>query len=188
MPGMGSPAPRNRLQAAGFDSVATTLVALGALFLLASFTILNWFREGSGFFGGAGRRSKFHDLHNFLEQAARDVARNGIASHVSFGASRPYFSWLGWVLLVAALAFGALAASPVGTAHFTARWFGAVVAAAGIALTFLAINLITFEGNAANNADAPSYSSFLAHTGPGMWAAVLGFLLVLVGCLVPRQS
>jgi hypothetical protein len=175
-----------RLTAAGFDPVGSTFVAIGGLLLLAAFTLLNWFRDGTGFFSGAAGHSTFSNLHDLLDQTARQVADNRISGHVSFGASRAYFGWLGWTLLLLALAFGVLAVSSFGQSTFLVRWLSAVVAATGVGVTFLALNLITFEGNAPNNAAAPSYGDYLSHTGLGSWCAIAGFVLVLVGCLVRR--
>lgn len=185
------PAPASlldRLDAAGFNPVGTVLVGIGGLFVLSADTLLNWFRGGSGFFAGAATNSTFSDLHDLLRQSARQVAKAGISGHVTFGVSREYFGWLGWVLLFAALGFGALAVSSFGGAHFSVRWLAAVVAATGLGLTFMALNLITFEGNARNNANAPSYGDYFAHSSFGTWAAALGFLLVLVGSLLPRVT
>jgi hypothetical protein len=176
-----------RLEAAGFAPVPSMFVAAGGLCVLAANSVLNWFREGRGFFGGAGSNSQFADVHRLIERTADEVAKAGISSHVSFGMSRVYFSWLGWVLLAAALGFGALAVSSVGGRHFSARWFGAVVAATGIGATVSAIKLITFEGNPTRRVDAPSYGEYFSHTGFGFWFAVVGYALVLIGCLVPRR-
>jgi hypothetical protein len=178
-PGAGS-------NASGFDRVGTTLVVVGCVLILSALTLLNWFREGSGFFGGAGSHSTFSDLHDLLRSYTQQAAGAEVSSHVSFGASRSYFGWLGWLLLFAAGGCGALARSSFGAAHFVVRWLGAVVAVTGFAVTLLAINLITFEGNAPNNADAPSYGDYLANSGPGTWFALAGYVFILVGCLVSR--
>jgi len=178
-PGAGS-------SASGFDRVGSTLVVVGCVLILSALILLNWFREGSGFFGGAGSHSTFSDLHDLLRSYTQQAASTGVSSHVSFGASRSYFGWLGWLLFLAAGGCGALAVASVGASHFVLRFLGAVVAATGFAVTLLAINLITFEGNAPNNANAPSYGDYFANSGPGTWCALAGYLFVLVGCLVPR--
>ena len=74
----------------------------------------------------------------------------------------------------------------VGEVAWAGRGVGAVVSATGIGVTFRALNLITFEGNASNNAAAPSDGDYLAHSGAGTWCAIAGFAAVLVGCLVRR--
>jgi hypothetical protein len=107
---------------------------------------------------------------------------------VSFGASDIYFGWLGWLLFVAAVAAGAVAVSRIGARHWSVRWLAAVIAAFGIGFTFLALNLITFEKNAANNANAPTYRDFLGHSGLGAWATIAGFALIVIGALVPRHD
>jgi hypothetical protein len=177
-----------RLEAAGFNPVGSVLVAVGGLLVLVADTVLNWFREGSGFFGGAGSHSTFADLHNLLEQRAHQISAAGVSRFFSFGISRDYFGWLGWLLLAAAVGFGALAVSSFGGAHFTARWFGAVVAATGIGLTLLALNLIVVEANARKANLPASYGDYFSQSGLGAWCAVAGYLVVLVGCLIPRRN
>jgi hypothetical protein len=176
-----------RLRAVGVQPVGAALLAFGTVLVLASFTIFNWFREGPGFFAGAGSQSTFSDLHNLLDATQRRAEHLGIAKHVSFGVSLPYFTWLGWVLLLAAVVLGALAVSPVGARVWAVKWLAAVVAAAGAATTFWALNLVTFERNAPNNANAPDYAGFLGHSGLGAWAAIAGFVVILVAALVPHE-
>jgi hypothetical protein len=197
---MKSPTPWGRLgarlDAAGFDRRGTVLVALGGLLVLAAFTVLNWFRttEPTGFFNnphgffGSGN-STFPDIHDRLQQIERRVSAEGLSGYWLFGTARYYFDWLGWTLLVSALAVGTLAASAVGASHFSVRWLGAVVSVTGVALTLAALNLITVAGNPPNNAGVPkSYRDYIAHSGFGAWFAILGFLLILVGCLIPREQ
>lgn len=175
-----------RAREAGVQPVGAALVALGAVLVLAAFTIFNWFREGPGFFGGAGTHSTFADIRGLLASTRRQVAQAHIEKYVSYGAAQPYFTWLGWVLLLAAVVVGAVAVSRVGARIWPVKWLAAVVAATGAGITFMALNLVTFEKNAPNNADAPTYGQFLAHSSLGAWAAIAGFALIVVGVLVPH--
>src|SRR6185312_5576365 len=177
-----------RAREAGVNPIGACFLALGAVLILAAFSLFNWFRSGTGFFAGAGSHSTFADVHAKLESTKAEVAAQGLSGHVSFGASEPYFSWFGWVLFAAALAAGAVAVSRFGGRHWWVRWLAAVIGVSGVAFTFLALNLIVFEGNAPNNANAPSYSEFLGHSGLGAWSAIAGFVLMIVGVLYPRRD
>ena len=177
-----------RAHEAGVQPVGATLLAIGAVLILAAFTVLNWFRDGSGFFAGAGSHSTFGDLNDLIASTRRAAAEQGISSHVSFGASAVYFGWLGWLLFLAAVVLTGLAVSRVGARRWFVKWLAAVVAAAGVGVSFLALNLVTFEGNAANNANAPSYGEFLGHSGLGAWAAIAGFVLIIVAALGPARG
>ena len=178
----------DRAREAGVNPLGACLVALGAALILAAFTIFNWFRSDTGFFGGAGTHTTFSQVHDTIEHYKALAAAQGLSTHVSFATSGPYFSWLGWLLFVLALGTGALAVSRLGGRHWSLRWLASVVAATGVGFTFLALNLVVFEGNAPNNANAPSYGDFLAHSGLGAWAAIAGFVLMIVGALVPRRG
>lgn len=178
----------DRARAAGVSPVAACLVALGAALILAGFSVLDWFRSGAGFFAGAGSSSTFAEVRDTLAHTKQQVDAQGLSGHVTFGASYVYFEWLGWVLLVIALGTGAVAVSRFGGRHWSVRFLAAVAAAAGVGVTVLALDLITFERNAPNNANAPTYGDFLRHSGLGAWAAVAGFLLILVGDLLPRRG
>jgi hypothetical protein len=177
----------DRARDAGVQPVGAALVALGAALVLAAFTIFDWFREGPGFFGGAGTHSTFSDVHTKLVLTQQQAEQKQIAKYISFGASRQYFSWLGWVLLLAAVAFGCVAVSRIGGRFWAVKWVAAVVATAGAALTVLALDLVTFEANAPNNADAPSFGEYLTHSGLGAWAAIAGFVLIVAGSLLPHH-
>jgi hypothetical protein len=167
---------------ASYLSPGTVLVGIGTLLILLAFTVLDWFE--TGFFGNGGDAT-FSGVHHALDATKRQAAAEGISSHVSYGASDLYFSWLGWLLLVAAVVAAGLALSQFGAPIWGLRWVAAVVAMTGVALTFLALNLVTFEGNAPNNADAPSYGDYISHASLGAWSAIAGFLFILVGCFAP---
>ena len=179
--------PRSgRLAAAGFDPPGAVLVGLGASLIIVAFTVLRWFRDLPGPFGVPAGHSTFAGVHQLIVVNKRQVDQLRISRYVTFGVAEPYFSWLGWVLLVAALWTGALAVSRLGATVWGLRWLGAVVAVTGLALTLLSVQLINVEG--APPQRPPSYGSYLAHGSFGLWAACGGFLLILIGCLLPRRD
>jgi hypothetical protein len=185
------PAPRGdalaRLEAAGVCLPWAAFVSLGTVLVLAAFTVLNWFRDGAGFFAGAGSSTTFGQVGDVLDLRRAQFAQQGLSKYVSFGASQPYFSWFGWTLLLAAVVTGGLAVSRFGR-RWILRWLGAVVSVTGVAFTLLALNLVTVEGNAADNANLPDYGQYIGHAGFGAWAAVIGFLCVAIGSLIPRRD
>lgn len=172
----------NSRDLASYLSPGTVLVGVGAVLILLAFTVLDWFE--AGFFGNGGDAT-FRGVHDALDATKRKAAADGVSGHISYGGSDLYFSWLGWVLLVAAVAAAGLALSQFGSSIWGLRWLAAVVAMTGVGLTFLALNLVTFEGNASNNANAPSYGDYVSHSSLGAWSAIAGFLLILVGCFAP---
>jgi hypothetical protein len=163
------------------------VLAIGALLILLAFSVLAWFRNGPGFFSGAANNSTFGDLHQLIGQYERQSA--SISGHVSFGIAEYYFGWLGWLLLLAAVGLGGVAVSRFGARHWYARWLACVIAVAGAALTLGALKLITFEGSAdVPGVDAPTYTEYLKHSGLGVWAAVLGFVLIAIAVFLPRRD
>jgi hypothetical protein len=175
-----------RLQTAGFNPPGATVVLVGAVLVLAAFTLLDWFRDGPGFFVGAGSSTTFAQLHQLLADRARQVNRAGLAPYVSFGMAKPYFGWLGWLLFLGSVTCALVATSQLGARHWSLHWLAAVVCVSAVAITVVALNLITFEKNAPNNANAPSYGDYIAHSGIGAWTAIAGFVAILVGSLLPR--
>ncbi|MCU1656210.1 MAG: hypothetical protein JWO57_866 [Pseudonocardiales bacterium] len=156
------PGPSQRFGVAG-----SALAVIGAALLIVSFTAVNWFTKGT-----LGR-SHFSDVHQVLN----------IQSAFAAGLAKAYFGWLAWVLLAVTVVIALLAnaPSPFATAL---RVIGALAAAASIALTFLAINLLK-----SGVPGAPSYSEYIKHARVGFWMAIAGFLLVGVGALIgPRRG
>ncbi len=108
---------------------------------------------------------------------------------MSFGIAEFYFGWLGWGLFIAAVGCGALAVSRVGARHWYLRWLACVIAVAGAAFSVGALKLVTLEGDAdIPGVDAPSYAQYLRHSGLGVWAAILGFLLIAIAAFLPRRE
>jgi hypothetical protein len=141
---------------AKFGVVGATFAGVGLVLLIISFTALAWFSSS------VLPNSHVSDLHSLVNAHPSSAA--GVAS--------AYFSWLGWVLVVAggAIAIAATLPSPVSG---PLRALGAVLAAAAIALTFFAIQL----------EDGVAYSEFIKHASIGFYFAVGGFLLVGIGAL-----
>ena len=164
-PAYGYPAGRAPVSAQ-FGVVGAAIAAVGAILLIISFTALSWFSD----FGGSSHVS---DIHRILAES----------SSFAGGVAKVYFGWLSWVLLVVVVVAALLAnlPSPAATAF---RILGPIVAAAAIALTFVAINL----SGASAGPGAPAYSEYLKHAWLGFYFAVAGFLLVGIGAIIgPRR-
>ncbi len=141
---------------AKFGVVGATFAGVGLVVLIISFTAVDWFSSSFG------SNSKFSDLHDQIKAH----------SSVADGVAKTYFSWLGWVLLIATVVI-AIAATLPSPASGPLRALGAVLAAAAIAVTFFAIQLT----------DGAAYTTFLKHTSIGFYLALGGFLLAGIGAL-----
>jgi hypothetical protein len=139
---------------AKFGVVGATLAGIGGVLLIIAFTAVDWLDLSGSI--------SFSDIHDRLSQDSSGAT----------GVADTYFSWLGWVLVVAVVVI-AIAASLPTPASGPLRAFGAIVAAAAIALTFFAIQL----------SDGVAYSSFIKHASIGFYLAIGGFLLAGIGAL-----
>ena len=147
---------------AQFGVVGVTLAGIGFILLIISFTAVTWLK-----LTGSSTGFSFGDVGNTLD-----------ASPSASGMASAYFSWLAWTLAIVGLivAVGANLPSP---ASGPLRALGAVIAAAAIAFTFLAIRLTN---------GAP-YSDAISHANVGFYLALGGFLLVGIGSLVgPKRA
>ncbi len=147
---------------AQFGVVGVTLAGIGFILLIISLTAVTWFK-----LTGSSTGFSFSDVGNTLD------ANPGAA-----GLASAYFSWLAWTLAIVGLlvAVGANLPSP---ASGPLRALGAVIAAAAIAFSFLAIRLT----------DGEAYSDAISHANVGFYLAVGGFLLVGIGALVgPKRA
>lgn len=151
---------------ASFGTLGAILAIVGAILVVVSFTVLDWFDKQS--LNGLSS-SHFSDVHRVLNEAG------GLAA----GTSKLYFAWLGWalVIVVAVLALVANMPSPLATLF---RVIGAVAGAAAIGVTFLAIKL----ASAPAGAPAPAYSDYIKHARLGFYFAVGGFLIMAIGALI----
>jgi hypothetical protein len=176
----------------GSSRLGIVLVGVGTLLVLLALTVLPWFRTSPGFFAsffaGIDGKPKFIDVHDAIVRFQGVVTREGISPYVSYGAASVYFSWLGWLLLLAAAGFGGLSVSPVGVRFWTVRWLATVFSVSGIALTLSALSLVSFEGNPPANAQTPSFGEYLSNASIALWAVVAGYTLILAGSFVPHPD
>lgn len=163
------------------NQLGAGLVLSGFVLEILAFTVLDWFHGkiqlGDATFGG---------VHRFVEGFHRQLEAANITQFFSFGLARPYFSWLGPVLLAGALVTGALAVSGFGRRYRSLRWIAAIVCAGAIALTVLALDLVRPTGTGANKANLPGYSTYVANCAAGAWAAIVGFALIFAGSVFPH--
>jgi hypothetical protein len=146
---------------AKFGVVGATFAGVGLVLLIIAFTAVPWFTNS------VGTQSHFGDLHDLVD--ARSASATGVAD--------AYFSWLGWVLVIATVVIAIVATLP-SPASGPLRALGAVLAAAAIALTFFAIQI--FDGTA--------YSDYIKHASVGFYLAIGGFLLAGIGALCGPSS
>ncbi|GAB2477406.1 hypothetical protein [Jatrophihabitans fulvus] len=146
--------------------------AVGAGAVLASFVGLPWFDEGM-VHAGTDRSGSFSLIGTVISRIEinPNVTVEPVAVH--------YFSWLSWALLLACFGL-ALAANVPSRAVPALRLIGALVAAAAVGLTFVAIDLLDVTGG---NVPDPPYGEYFGATTVGFWAAVGGFALLGVGAL-----
>jgi hypothetical protein len=145
---------------ARFGVVGATLAGVGAVLLVIAFTAVDWFKNPS---------SGFRDIGDTLD--AHSALAPGLAD--------AYFSWLGWLLLVAVVAV-AIAANLPTPASGPLRAFGAILAAAAMALTFFAIRL---------DSSGVPFTTYLKNARVGFYLALVGFLVVGIGALIgPKRD
>ncbi len=172
--------------------VGGVLAVLGALLVVLAFTALNWFRKDSGSAFNSGTRSRFSDIHHVIDKVSQQINGSGVSDQVHVGLSKLYFGWLGWVLLIVAVMLALLANLPLGAASVVFRVLGAVVALAGIGATLWSLEFVRVDDTLRTSIEAsgvsvPDFGYYLGHTSFGAWAALAGFLLLLLASLVgPR--
>jgi hypothetical protein len=176
----------------GVGVVGLSVAVIGAVLVLLSFTVLDWFRSSSDnqFFQDS-RDSTFHDLDRGFDgfRTKIDAVSPGLGRDVHFGVAEQYFGWLGWVLLAVAVASAVAATLPTGAAPLL-RVFGALVGLAGAAITVWALKLITISGPLAQlGGGSPTFFQYVEHSGVGAWLAIAGFVVIAVGAgLGPRRA
>lgn len=141
---------------AQFGVVGTTLAGIGFILLIIAFTAVTWFRQ-------SGVSATFSDIGTTLDNAG---AASGLAS--------AYFGWLAWTLAIVGVIV-AVAANLPSPASGPLRALGAVLAAAAIAFTFLAVQLTS---------SGVSYGTYLSHANVGFYLALAGFLIMGIGALI----
>jgi hypothetical protein len=147
-----------------FGTAGALLALLGTVLVAVALTAANWFNDSHT------RPSNFRATFDALESAAAQPAK-------------AYFTWLGWVLLAAALLAALIAVVPtIGTAF---RVIAPLLAVAAIVLTFLAIKLT----RSVDIAGFPTYGDYLKHARLGFYLAVVGFALIGAGGAIgPRRK
>ncbi|WP_375484120.1 hypothetical protein [uncultured Jatrophihabitans sp.] len=157
-------------QRQSFGIVGAALAALGAIALVIAFTATHWYKDGGD--------SSFSKVKDQVDAYDKVGAAAGVA--------KAYFGWLAWVLLVVVVLV-AVAANLPSPAAVALRIIGAVLGAAGILITFLAIKLV--DASKIPGGGGPDYTDYLKHTGPAFYLALGGFLLAAVGALIgPRRA
>jgi hypothetical protein len=165
------------------------LVVIGAVGIGLAFTVLNWYHSDKGEFAKPAKTiSTFSNIHKTIT-TFHDGLSTAAAKDVSFGVSNLYFAWLGWLLFAAAVVFGLLAISQIGNSAPVVKLIAALVAAAGVGITAWAIYLVSISGPLRSQPgnDTEDYLGYLKQTSFGAWAAGAGFLLILIGSLIPAR-
>lgn len=172
--------------------VALVLAVIAAVLGILALFVLGWYRNNfssvSG--GGASSKSTFPKIHDALKNAQQVVDQNpSVGKYLHFGIAPTYFSWLGYVLIAAAVVLAIVSALLSGGAVVVVKFVSALVALVGLAATFWAIDLINFDSQVRGQVGgSPSgYGDWLKHTSWGAWAMMLAFLLCLIASLLPPK-
>ena len=139
--------------------VGVVLVLAGALLVLASFRLLDWYDVP-----GQATDSTRSVTFSALKTSADQLTDSGLAT--------AYFDWLAWVLLVALILVGVAATARTRLAD-PLRVAGFLVGLLGAASTYFALTSY-FDA-------ARSEHDILDNSSWGLWSVLLGFLLAGVG-------
>jgi hypothetical protein len=151
-------------QAQAFGTVGAVVALLAAAAGAVAVTALKWF---STLPQAAGGRAHFSDVNDLVK---------GLGP-VASGFGKAYFSWLGYLMLAAAVVFALLANAPT-PARTALRIFGFLVGLAGMGLTFLGIK---FSNNA-------NFKDFLKHADVGFYVMLGAFALAAIASIIPAPS
>jgi len=170
------------------------LAAIAAVLGILSLFVFGWYRKDySSVSGGANSssNSKFHNVHDALTKLQHLIDSNPTAGKfISLGVAPVYFSWLGYLLIVAAVVLAIISALPTGGAVMLFKVLTAIVSLAGIGLTLWAIDLFSLSpaAQAQTTGNTPNgYGDWIKHTSFGAWAMGLAFLLCLIAALIPPK-
>ena len=170
------------------------LAVIAAVLGILSLFVFGWYRKDySSLSGGAksSSSSKFSNVHDALTKLQHLIDSNPSAGKfISLGVAPVYFSWLGYLLIVAAVVLAVISALPTGGAVMLFKVLTAIVALAGIGLTLWAIDLFSLApaAQAQVSGSTPSgYGDWIKHTSFGAWAMGLAFLLCLIAALIPPK-
>jgi hypothetical protein len=163
-------APRTTpAQGQAFGTVGAVVALLGAAAGAVSVTALRWYTALT--VNGehpSWARGHFSDIHDLIKESLGTNAN---------GFGKAYFSWLGYLLLTAAVVVALLANAPT-PARAALRVFSFLVSLAGAGLTLLGIKF-------ANNA---TYKDFLKHADIGFYFMIGAFALTLIASIIPAPS
>ena len=170
------------------------LAVIAAVLGILALFVFGWYRKDySSVSGGnsASSNSKFSDVHDAVSKLQHLVDSNPSAGKfISFGIAPTYFSWLGYLLVAAAVVLAIIAALPTGGAVMLFKVLTAIVALAGIGLTLWAIDLFSLApaAQAQTTGNVPNgYGDWIKHTSFGAWAMGVAFLLCLIAALIPPK-
>jgi hypothetical protein len=156
--GHGGPPPAGET----FGLVAGALAVVAAVLGVVALTAINWFSGGG--------HSHFNDV--------RKLVTSEQAKPFATGLAKVFYGWLAWVLLAVVIVVALIAASPnIGR---TFRPIGAILAAASIAVTFLAVKFL----KSGANSKIDSYGQYLKHARVGFWMLVAAFLLAGIAAAI----
>lgn len=173
--------------------VALVLAIISAVLGILSLFVLAWYRKNyNSFSGGAGttQKSTFPKIHDTLSQAQQAIdSQPSVGKYIHLGIAPTYFGWLGYVLIAAAVVLAIISALPLGGAVVAVKFVSALVALAGLAATFWAIDLINVDAQLRSQVGSAGggYTYWLKHTSFGAWAMMLAFLLCFIASLLPPK-
>lgn len=148
----------------GFGVATAVLALVSAALGVIALTVLDWF---------SGGRSRFGDV--------RKILTSSDAKPFTTGLTRAYYGWLAWVLLAAVVAAALLAAIPRISTTF--RVIGALVAVAGLVITFICVKFFNSKGSSIGS-QFNGYSSYLKHARLGFWTFVAALLVGGIAALL----
>lgn len=165
--------------------MALAFVGVGAVLGVLAFSVLDWFHGQLGMLTGS--RSTVGDIGELLDRlvATRDKLHDRGAIHL--GLSEYYYSWLAWLLIVAAVIVALVAALPTAEGG-QVRVLGALISVLGVVATLWAIEVYRPAHNEGVSR-GPSFGDFMRHTSVGAWFALAAFVLIGIGAVLgPRRS
>jgi hypothetical protein len=157
---------RRRVRVSG-----VVLVLAGAVLVLVSFGLLDWYDVPARNTADATGEITFGALHSSSAQ----VGGTALAT--------AYFGWLAWLLLIGLIIAGVAGNLPFGTID-PFRVAGFLFGTLGATATYFAVAQLH---NAQVSAGAEKHSVFYNSTW-GLWAALLGFALGALGAVLGART
>ena len=156
-------------QSVGYVGIA--LAVVGAMFMIAGVTALNWYSVG-------GEHATLSDL----QPGAKDM---------DVGLMTAYGGFLVWILLILVLAAAVAACVPIGSAGPAMRVIAPLVGVLGVVVTLVALNSYWSKFKGLNRTqDVPDgKAGIFTHSASGLWMTLAGFLIAgIAGVFGPRRS